>query len=317
MSTATDTSLAAVLLVQRLVDVPADPLKASEYWALLERLDDPARLLDLDPPDIEQLAGVDRELAKRIAALLGAATAVAFECEELERSGIQPIVSTDDRYPRVLLDRLGSSAPPMLYVAGDPRLLTTDLLGVVGSRDVDEHGADVARGAAREASSQGFGIVSGAAKGVDRLAMTAALDAGTHAVGVLADSLTRLARDPDVRRAVTEGQLCLCTPYKPTAGFSVANAMGRNKLIYALSQATLVVASDLEKGGTWAGAVEALRRRTAPVLAWTGDGAGPGNAQLVEAGAHAVACLDQLVPLPAPHASTAELPISSRSRSDS
>nr|WP_236692807.1 hypothetical protein [Pseudomonas sp. 10-1B] len=34
--------------------------------------------------------------------------------------------------------------------------------------------------------------------------------------------------------------------------------MQRNKLIYALADASLVVSSDLNKGGTWAGAIEQL-----------------------------------------------------------
>lgn len=36
--------------------------------------------------------------------------------------------------------------------------------------------------------------------------------------------------------------------------------MQRNKLIYALADAALVVSSDYEKGGTWAGAVEQLEK---------------------------------------------------------
>src|SRR5206468_8761201 len=101
------------------------------------------------------------------------------------------------------------------------------------SRNVDEDAKAVAEDAARAAATAGWGVVSGAAKGVDRFAMTAALESGAPVVGVLADSLVRQVRDPEVRRAITDGQLCLCTPYKPSAGFSVATAMGRNKLNYA------------------------------------------------------------------------------------
>jgi predicted Rossmann fold nucleotide-binding protein DprA/Smf involved in DNA uptake len=90
----------------------------------------------------------------------------------------------------------------------------------------------------------------------------------------------------------------LITPYKPTAGFTVANAMGRNKLIYALSEATLVVACDTDKGGTWSGAVEALRQDISPVLVWTGAGAGAGNRALIERGALPVDDIDGLFPLP-------------------
>ena len=60
---------------------------------------------------------------------------------------------------------------------------------------------------------------------------------------------------------------------RPVRGFNVGHAMQRNKLIYALADAALVVNSDLDKGGTWAGAVEQLeKRRMVPVyVRSTGD----------------------------------------------
>ena len=60
------------------------------------------------------------------------------------------------------------------------------------------------------------------------------------------------------RNLLLDGQLVLISPYDPSAGFNVGNAMQRNKLIYALADTSLVVSSDLNKGGTWAGAVEQL-----------------------------------------------------------
>jgi predicted Rossmann fold nucleotide-binding protein DprA/Smf involved in DNA uptake len=61
--------------------------------------------------------------------------------------------------------------------------------------------------------------------------------------------------------------------------------MGRNKLIYGLSRCTVVVASDHQAGGTWAGAVEALKNSYGRVASWTGPGSGAGNSALVEQGA--------------------------------
>ncbi len=301
MASRSDTSLTALLLTQRLVDTPAAPLKASEYWALLDHVGDPAALLGLGSAAIARKTGVDTSLADRLAGLLDAASAFAFRLDEAEQSGLRLIASVDDDYPRTLADRLGRGAPPLLYAVGDPALLRADLLGVVGSRDIGETEAGVVRKAAADAVAHGCGVVSGGAKGVDRLAMLGALDAGGSAVGVLADSLLRTTRDPEVRRAVGEGRLCLCTPYKPTAGFSIATAMGRNKIIYALSKATFVVAAKAEKGGTWAGALEALRQRTAPVVVWTGPGAGGGNHLLAGRGAAGLAALSELFPLPDPH----------------
>ena len=70
--------------------------------------------------------------------------------------------------------------------------------------------------------------------------------------------------------------------------------MGRNKLIYALADVTLVVASDDGRGGTWGGAVEALRRGFGRVAVWTGPGAGPGNEPLVQKGATPVDNVEEL-----------------------
>lgn len=71
----------------------------------------------------------------------------------------------------------------------------------------------------------------------------------------------------------------------PSATFSVGNAMGRNKIIYGLSRCTIVVASDHETGGTWAGATEALKNGYGRVASWIGPGGGAGISALVRSGA--------------------------------
>jgi predicted Rossmann fold nucleotide-binding protein DprA/Smf involved in DNA uptake len=73
--------------------------------------------------------------------------------------------------------------------------------------------------------------------------------------------------------------------------------MGRNKLIYALSRLTFVVASDKDKGGTWAGATEALDRGYAPVAVWASEGASEGNAALLKRGATPISAIDELFAL--------------------
>src|SRR5207247_9522820 len=62
--------------------------------------------------------------------------------------------------------------------------------------------------------------------------------------------------------------------------------MQRNKAIYALADAALVVNSDFKKGGTWAGAIEQLERvRFVPIFVRNGANAGKGNAALLQHGA--------------------------------
>ncbi len=282
-----DRELAALLLVNRLSPAGAEPLKAAEYWSLLEAVPDPSELLGLDGLAIAHRASVDQAMGDRVAALLDAATAFAIERERLEESGIRVLSSLAPGFPERLAI-LASACPASIYVAGPLDGLTAGGLGVVGSRDVDDKGAAVAIAAAERAVELGHQVISGLARGVDQTSMAAALRSGGRVVGVPSEGLRRVGRRPDVRQAVLDDALTLVSPYAPEAGFTAGNAMGRNKLIYALADVTLVVAADDGRGGTWSGAVEALRRQFGRVAVWLGPGAGPGNEALARKGATAI-----------------------------
>ena len=237
--------------------------------------------------------------------------------DQLEQTGIRTLAAFDEHYPQQWLARLGAKAPPLLHGAGALELLDTPGLGVVGSRDVAEAGGEVAKEVARLAASRGLPLVSGGARGVDQLAMDAAFEAGGAVVGILAESLSRKLKRPDVRRAAYEGSTVMCTPYSPDAPFSAGNAMGRNKLIYAQTALTVVVASDDGVGGTWSGATEALKHRYGSVAVWRGDGEGPGNGPLQQRGAAPVSSLEDIESLlDGAQASRSELPLASASTSE-
>lgn len=280
-----EASRAVLALTNRLVDVGVPPLKASEFWRLLDEVQDPSQLVGLTAAQLTRdLPGRVAE-GERIAALLDSGMTLAVRLDALRDRGVWAITPFDADYPPNLRDRLGASAPPVFYGAGDSKLLTSVGIGIVGSRDVTEEGAEVARSAARAAARHGLSVMSGGARGVDQLAMSAAEEAGGTAVGILADSLESAIAKADTRRALMDGRVCLCTPYKPDAHFNVGNAMGRNKVIYALSRVTLVVATAQDSGGTWAGAKEALDKKYGSVAVWRGAGGGPGNEAIEKAGA--------------------------------
>lgn len=310
MKTLDDRSLVALVLTSHLVRRDVKPLKSSEFWSLVDRVEELEELAGKSPREIQVRADVSEERALVIGELLEGAAGLAFELEDLQRRGVDVLSALDDRYPQTLRTKLGRGAPPVLYVAGPIELATTDGIAIVGARDVGRDAAKVAHDAARNIAARGLTVYSGAARGIDQIAMNAAFDAGGSVVGILADSLERRLRDPDTRRAVHEEKVCLVSPYKPAMGFTVANAMARNKLIYALARRTFVVQSDLEKGGTWAGATEWLKRAGEDVFVWTGPGQGPGNAALVGAGGRPLESLEDLVeeePPSAPGATVEQL----------
>jgi len=73
--------------------------------------------------------------------------------------------------------------------------------------------------------------------------MLGALEHGGTSVGVLADSLLRSATSAQYRKQIMSGDLVLVTPFNPEAGFNVGNAVTRNRYIYCLADAAVVVSS--------------------------------------------------------------------------
>lgn len=239
------------------------PLKPSEYRTLARILRQSKR----EPADLLG-AGAEELLAacapaagpERLRRLLQRGFALARAVERWEARSIWVVSRADAAYPARLKERLREDAPPVLYGAGDADLTGGGGLAVVGSRKVDDELLRFAEDAGRLVARAGRPLVSGGARGVDETSMRGAAEEGGTVVGVLADRLERAAIERDNRSLLMDGRLVLISPYDPSAGFNVGHAMQRNKLIYALSDAALVVNADLNKGGTWAGAVEQLEK---------------------------------------------------------
>lgn len=287
-------SLATILLTNHLTESSVRPFDVSDFWNLVRTFHDPGALIGMETSEIADRLSGDVSTAETVSARLETATLLAFELEQLEQTGLKVITVFDDEYPAAWSQRLGHGAPPVIYVAGTMESFATDGLGIVGSRNVSPEAAAAAREAARLAAGKEIPVISGGAKGTDLIAMQGAHEAGGQVVGILADSLSRALKDSSMRRHVADGTLTLLTPFSPAAGFNVGNAMSRNKLIYASSKTTFVAAADLEKGGSWAGAVEAIRKDYSAVAVWMGAGAGSGNGALVRKGAIPITKLEEL-----------------------
>jgi DNA processing protein len=242
---------------------PASPdlLSPGEYKRLARHLREihhqPADLISSDAAEILSACQpvIDES---RLQKLLGRGFLLSQVIERWQARAIWVVSRADAEYPRRLKARLREDAPAVLYGCGEISLLETGGLAVVGSRHVDDALIDYTMSIGRLAARAGSTLVSGGAKGIDQAAMRGALEAGGKVCGVLADSLEKTTMNREHRNLLLDGQLVLISPYDPSAGFNVGHAMQRNKLIYALADASLVVSSDVNKGGTWAGAVEQL-----------------------------------------------------------
>jgi DNA processing protein len=224
--------------------------------------------------------------AERLDRLLSRGFQLSQAVEHWANRSISVVGRADSAYPRRFKQRLKHAAPPLLYACGNLELLSAPALAVVGSRNTPEPLLQQAEAVGALAAAAGVVLASGAAKGVDETAMLGSLAAGGCAIGVVADSLEKVSVRPIWRQALVEGRMLLLSSDTPSARFQVWRAMARNKLIYALADAALVVSSAKGEGGTWAGATEQLQKlQFCPLHVLSDPRGGAGLAALAEIGA--------------------------------
>ncbi|ADJ25638.1 SMF family protein [Dehalogenimonas lykanthroporepellens BL-DC-9] len=293
MNTISENTQAILLLTAPLIvsrgAVPTNILTHTEYKKLATCLmtleKEPADLLGEKSEELlDALTGLFDK--SRLGSLLERGFLLSQATDYWAARGIWVISRADQEYPSRFKAKLKDNSPAILYGCGDPSILEGGGLAVVGSRKVDEQLRDYAQKVGRLAAAGNIGIVSGGARGIDRASMRGALECEGRAVGVLADSLTKASVERENRQFFIDERLVLITPFNPSAGFNVGNAMNRNKLIYALADAALVVNSDYKTGGTWAGAYEQLKKlKYARVFVRNSKGESKGLEELSKLGA--------------------------------
>lgn len=283
----------AVLLLTshftKLAQDAAKPLTPTEWgrfaaW-LKEKELSPAQLLSGDVADILSKWHDSKIALNRLEALLGRGHALALSMEKWQRAGIWVLTRSDAAYPKRLKQRLRTDAPPFLFGVGNPRLLNNSGVAVVGSRHVNEESLQYADALGAKAALAGVNVVSGGAKGIDEAAMLGALIVEGTVIGVLADSLLKAATAQKWRNGLMNNNLVLVSPFYPEAGFNTGNAMARNKYVYCLSDAAVVVHSG-KNGGTWNGALENLKKGWVPIWVKPTADTEAGNEDIVKQGGH-------------------------------
>lgn len=229
----------------------------------------------------------DNEI-ERLQRLLSRAGQVGIEIEQLASKGIFVTTRAELTYPERLKQTLKKLAPPVLFYCGNPEILNSKAVSIVGSREIDGAAMEFTRKLAEKCVSNQLSIVSGGAKGVDSLSQAAAIQAGGKVIAVLSDGLANKIKSKEIREAVIQGKLLLFSAVRPLAHFTVYAAMDRNKYIYALADFAVVVSSSANKGGTWAGATENMRNKWTPLFVRNDSIAPEGNEKLIQLGAQPI-----------------------------
>ncbi|MES9856971.1 MAG: DNA-processing protein DprA [Sedimenticola sp.] len=157
------------------------------------------------------------------------------------------ITRHDPRYP----ERLNqiSDPPPLLFVNGDPEVLVTPQLAVVGSRNPTPSGKRTAEEFSRFLATSGITIASGLATGIDGAAHQGALSADGLTLAVTGTGPDRIypSRHWDLAHQIIE-QGALVTEFPPGTRPHPGNFPRRNRIISGLSLGALVVEAAIKSG---------------------------------------------------------------------
>lgn len=184
------------------------------------------------------------------------------ELDRVERTGARVVIPGDADWPDALDHPLVS--PHLLHVRGQGSLtdLSARAVAIVGSRASTGYGEAIAREIGAGAAGRGWTVVSGAAFGIDAAAHQGALAVHGPAIAVLPCGPDRVY--PEGNRRLVEAVAEQGVVITELAIGTVAmrhRFLSRNRIIAALSRATLVVEAGLRSGSlNTAGWAEAMRR---------------------------------------------------------
>lgn len=200
-----------------------------------------------------ELAAIEtlRESNAMFAARLEAANVDEAETRA-QRLGMRIIVRDEPEWPRQL-DDLGEARPFALWVQGAAhlRLACVRSAAIVGARAATAYGLSVARDWSAELAGEHVTIVSGAAFGIDAAAHRGALSVDGLTIAVLAsgaDVVYPRAHEQLIARIADEGLVISESPLGEPARRQ--RFLTRNRVIAALTQATVVVEAALRSGTT-------------------------------------------------------------------
>jgi DNA processing protein len=243
---------------------------------------------------------VDSEVARRTEARRDIDCATA-DLEMLRMRGGRLVTPDDDEWPTLAFAAFGGApvrdkqqgrAPLALWVVGSPRLdeFTERAAAIVGTRACTAYGEHVAGDLSAGLAESGVTVVSGGAYGIDGAVHRAALAVEGLTVAVLAGGVDVLypAGHSALLHRIGRGGL-LISEYPPGVRPARHRFLTRNRLVAALSGATVVVEAGIRSGAASTAAwARALGRVVCAVPGPVTSAASTGCHALLQAGAELV-----------------------------
>ncbi|CWQ35071.1 TPA: DNA-protecting protein DprA [Neisseria meningitidis] len=232
-----------------------------------------------------------RNAEKRALARQAAEAALEWEM----RDGCRLMLLQDEDFPEMLAQ--GLTAPPVLFLRGNVRLLHKPSAAIVGSRYATPQAMRIAKDFGRALGGKGIPVVSGMASGIDTAAHQGALQAEGGTIAVWGTGIDRIYPPSNKNLAYEIAEKGLIVSEFPIGTRPYAgNFPRRNRLIAALSQVTLVVEAALESGSLiTAGLAAEMGREVMAVPGSIDNPHSKGCHKLIKDGAKLTECLDDIL----------------------
>jgi len=161
------------------------------------------------------------------------------------KAGARLVAIGDTDYPAALA--LIPDAPPLLWVKGDLSLFERPMIALVGARNASSLGLRMARALSRDLGDEGFGIVSGMARGIDAAVHEAALKTGT--IAVLGGGLDVIypAENKDLYAKIADTGVVVSEQPMGMKPFARHFPM-RNRIVSGMALATVVIEAAAKSG---------------------------------------------------------------------
>jgi DNA processing protein len=165
----------------------------------------------------------------------------------LEQQNNSVILFNDKNYPSQLKEI--ADPPPVLFVRGNPDLLSLPQIAIVGSRNPSTLGEETAFNFAKTLSHYGFVITSGLALGIDGASHRGALNAKGFTIAVAGTGLDRVypARHKELATEIVKTGVMI-SEFPPGTTAKANHFPRRNRIISGLCQGLLVVEAAKQSG---------------------------------------------------------------------
>ena len=211
---------------------------------------------------------------------------LSFIVEDLLEQGYEIIPITSKEYSPVMKKNMKMRySPPLIYTKGNKQIMKEKSIAIVGSRKAAKISLEFTDNIAKAASKNFEVVVSGFAKGVDKQALDSAIKYKGQSIIVLPQGITTFRSGfKKYYKQIIEGDVLVLSTFHPNAPWSVQLAMARNPVIYGLAR-DIYVAESSDKGGTWSGVNDGLKKGRTIYVRIPGEKEKNANKKLIQKGA--------------------------------